>query len=191
MRKLPQVVLLLSVLLSGCTSTNEFENLEVSSDYESIVLIQSPSKPNRTIMKLIVKLRNSSKEPIYVDGKFVFSIVTIANQLEKPEVSKPEVSFISKISAAEMSLLQYANSWTSVNEVFQAIQPYDEVEFVVAIDVPTNTYIKQLDLVDRSESSVENIGSMALHLCPNGNESISTEYWYQGKKCQKGKIVDN
>ena len=175
------LVISLISALSGCGSSNEFQDLSVNSDYKSFVFTQSSDNKNKTVTKMIVTLRNTGKKPVYVNGKFVFSILTVANQIKGK-------GLLRKIPAQEMTFFSSSGSWTSVNEVFEAIDPYTESKFIVAISLPNNTYIEDLLLVNREDSKVQNIGRVRFYGCPYSG-GASLDYWSSGKKCQNGKLV--
>jgi azurin len=105
-------------MITACSSSNEFENLTMNTDYNSVRFEQTSYETNKTITKLIVTLRNTGKKPVYVNGKFIFSIVTVANQRKAMHSSEYADSFISKVPAQKMSYFASLENWTSVDGVF-------------------------------------------------------------------------
>ena len=59
-------------MITACSSSNEFENLTMNTDYNSVRFEQTSYETNKTITKLIVTLRNTGKKPVYVNGKFLY-----------------------------------------------------------------------------------------------------------------------
>lgn len=181
------LVLFLITPLVGCSAEDEFENLQMNTDYDSVKMMTESFDTKKTVTKMLVTLRNTGKEAIYVDGKFIFSVIKVENQGEKSRKFQFDDDAITTTPAQEIGWLS-SSSWSSVNSVFQVIEPYTEKEFVVAIKLPNNTYIESLELVNRADSDTKRLGFTRFGFCPF-EEGATVSDWAIGKSCKSGKLI--
>ena len=185
-----QLVLVLAVIgvLTGCAKVDPYAGLSMEVDWESIEMTQETFNKKDTFTKFYVTLRNSGKEPIYLDAKFWFEIVTVAdqeNQLLAEGLFSLETSLI---EAEEISFLSL-NSWESVDGVFQAINPYTESTFLVAVQLPVNTFLTSVELYDSQQTS-NKINWATLYFCPDAKGATGNNFGLKkGEKCDAGKVV--
>jgi hypothetical protein len=185
-----QMVLLLFIIgiLSGCAKADPYAGLSMEVDWESIEMTQETYNKQNTITKFYVTLRNSGKEPVYLDSKFWFEIVTVEDQ-DKQKLVKDSFSLeTSLIEAEEISFLSL-NSWESVSGVFEVVEPYTESTFLVAADLPINTFLTSVELYDSQRTS-KKIDWATLYFCPDSKGATRNNFnLKKGEKCDDGKVV--
>ncbi len=175
-------------ILTGCSNGDHYNALTMEVDFDSIQMEQETFNKKDTVTKLYVTLRNSSKETIYLDGKFWFEVVTVEDQAEQRLREIDNHLATSLIQAEKISFLT-AKSWESVSEVFQAIDPYTESTFLVAAQLPVNTFLSSVKLNDARQASAL-IGWVQLNFCPDAAGATGTKFGIRlGEKCKNGKVV--
>lgn len=185
-----QIVLIISVIavLTGCSNGDPSSALTMKVDFDSIQMEQESFNKKETFTKFYVDLRNSGKETIYLDGKFWFEVVTVESQAKQRLIEGTNSLESSLIEAEEISFLS-SNSWESVSEVFQAIDPYTESTFLVAVKLPVNTFLSSVKLYDARQTS-ELIDWVRLNFCPDAKGATGTNFGIsKGEKCKDGKVV--
>jgi hypothetical protein len=174
-------------ILSGCAKADPYAGLSGEVDWESIEMMQETFNKKDTFTKFYVTLRNSGKEPIYLDAKFWFEIVTVEDQ-ENQRQGWPGLE-TTLIEAEEISFLSL-NSWESVSGVFEVMEPYTESTFLVAVQLPVNTFLYSLQLYDSQQTSKRLDILNLFKFCPDpsGATAISLGLM-MGQKCDNGKVV--
>lgn len=187
-------ILLISVILvfglsqSSCGNSTDINPIELKMGNAS--LYQDPSNRSHTLLEVPIILRNKGTEAVGVDGKFYFTAIKKSIQLKSKKMSNTSDrdSFFSKIPVSEMSVLSL-NSWSSVSEVFDLLKPYQEKQYLVAISVPTGTYIENIFLENQGTNPKTKYGWVSLWVCPHNNDSLVGEFWQPGMTCENGKLV--
>lgn len=182
--------LLVSVVLAGCSNSDSSSSLLLEVDRDSIEMMQESNNKEDTFTKFYVTLRNSGEKPIYLDANFWFEIVTVENQ-NKQMVSQKYSGWnleTTLVKAETISFLSSA-SWESVSGVFQALDPYTESRFLVAVELPLNTFLASVELYDSKQSSKQ-IAYERLNFCPDANGSTGNGTGLRrGEKCDRGNVV--
>ena len=177
-------------ILSGCAKADPYAGLSMEVDRDSIKMMQETFNKKDTFTKFYVTMRNSGKEPIYLDAKFWFEIVTVEDQMKQRVSEKYSGGKLktSQIEAEEISFLSSA-SWESVSGVFQALDPYTESSFLVGVNLPVNTFLASVELYDSQQLS-KKIAYERLNFCPDAKGSTGNGTGLQrDEKCEGGKVI--
>jgi hypothetical protein len=166
-------------------------------DFAKVEMTQATYDKKNTITKFVVTLENEGEQPIFVDGKFRFTYISLKNQAKRPgpdeNLYEYSLKVLSEVPAEEFSFADIGNAfdqfWTTVDGVSENFGPLKKKKYIVGIKLPTNSYISAISLMDSRNVTESYIDYLNLGFCPSINGSSITGIPREpNEECRSGKL---